>query len=300
MRSDYVNFYRLKVDKSRPLMKIEIAFNSNYLEFAISSAISRTNNSLYIVNTTNARGKIILTVKPPTINQFIVLNIFQRDRFSDHSNILDNYVFKYLNIKNDEEYIDYKILNDDGNLDITESQSGNETTITCTFNKLDIEKGKANATYFFKVVDNETCNYEEAYETIAVMESPFYAVYKRNPEDTNGKITLTAKGNLSNWVILQVVAQIQKDTMLEYVTYNGKYNLRPPTNNGSGDGEGMSTSTFLIIGGCLLLLIIGLVVVVFIIQQRNKSLLKQVKHVSFQQKEGASTDPNLLLQKSQG
>ena len=132
------------------------------------------------------------------------------------------------------------------------------------------------------------------------MESPFYAVYKRNPEDTNGKITLTAKGNLSNWVILQVVAQIQKDTMLEYVTYNGKYNLRPPTNNGSGDGEGMSTSTFLIIGGCLLLLIIGLVVVVFIIQQRNKILLKQIKHVSFQQKEGASTDPNLLLQKSQG
>ena len=298
--ANYVNFYRLKVNKNRPLMKIEIAFNSNYLEFAISSAISRTNNSLYIVNTTNARGKIILTVKPPTINQFIVLNIFQRDRYSDHSNILDNYVFKYLNIKNDEEYIDYKILNNDGNLDITESQSGNETTITCTFNKLDIEKGKANVTYFFKVVDNETYNYEEAYETIAVMESPFYAVYKRNPEDTNGKITLTAKGNLSNWVILQVVAQIQKDTMLEYVTYNGKYNLRPPTNNGSGDGEGMSTSTFLIIGGCLLLLIIGLVVVVFIIQQRNKSLLKQVKHVSFQQKEGASADPNLLLQKSQG
>ena len=298
--ANYVNFYRLKVEKSRPLMKIEIAFNSNYLDFAVSSAISRTNNSLYIVNTTNARGKILLTVKPPTINQFIVLNIFRRDRFSDHSNILDNYVFKYLNIKNDEEYIDYKILNDDGNLEISESQSDNETIITCTFNKLDIQKGQANVTYFFKVVENETYNLEEAYETIAVMESPFYAVYKRNPEDSNGKITLTAKGNLANWVILQVVAQIQKDTMLEYVTYNGKYNLRPPINNGSGDDAGMKTSTFLIIGGCLLLLIIGLVVVVFIIQQRNKSLLKQVKHVSFQQKEGASADPNLLLQKSQG
>jgi len=298
--ANYVNFYRLKVDKNRPLMKIEIAFNSHYLNFSISSAISRTNNSLYIQNTTHARGKTILTVKPPIINQYIVLNIFQRDRFSDHSDILDNYVFKYLNVKNDEEYIDYKILNDDGNLEITESQSGNETVITCTFNKLDIEKGKANVTYFFKVVENETYNYEESYETIAVMESPFYAVYKRNPEDSNGKITLTARGNLANWVILQVVAQIQKDTMLEYVTYNGKYNLRPPVDNGGNGGQGMNTSTFLIIGSILLLLIIGLVVVVFIFQQRNKSLLKQVKHVSFQQKEGASADPNLLLQKSQG
>ena len=296
---NYVNFYRLKVDKNRPLMKIEIAFNSNYLEYAINSALSRTNNSFYILNSTNEGGKRILTVKPPTVNQYIVLNIFKRDFYSDHSYLLDNYVFKYLNIKSEEEYIDYKILNNDGKLDYSESKSGNETVITCTFNKLDIEKGKANVTYFFKVVDNETYYVDESYQTIAVMESPFYAVYKRNPEDSNGRITLTAKGNLANWCILQVVAQIQKDTMLEYVTYDGVYVIRDSPHKGSGDDESMGTTIFLIIGGILLLLIIGLVVVVFFFQQRNKSLLKQVKHVSFQQKPGASADPNLLLQKSQ-
>ena len=134
------------------------------------------------------------------------------------------------------------------------------------------------------------------------MESPFVVVYKRNPEDSNGRITLKARGNLANWVYLQVIAQIQQDTILEYVSYKGKYILRPPKEgSGTNSSGGMTTQTFLIVGGILLLLIIGLVVVVFIFQQRNKSLLNQVKHVSFQQnaQNSGSADPNLLLQKNQ-
>lgn len=104
---------------------------------------------------------------------------------------------------------------------------------------------------------------------------------------------------------MQVIAQIQQDTILEYVAYEGEYFLRPPVEgsggSGSGSGSGITTQTFLIVGGILLLLIIGLVVVVFIFQQRNKSLLNQVKHVSFQQsaQNSGSADPNLLLQKNQ-
>ena len=51
----------------------------------------------------------------------------------------------------------------------------------------------------------------------------------------------------------------------------------------------------------LLAIVIGLVVVILIFQQRNKNLLNQVKHVSFQQtnSNNNNVDPNLLLQKSQ-
>ena len=202
-----------------------------------------------------------------------------------------------------KNFTEYRILDNNSELTINEEgiKDSNETKITCTFNKIDIEKGKANVTYFFKVVDNETHIYGESYETIAVMESPFYTVYKRNPEDSNGKITLTAQGILSNWVYLQVIAQIQQDTVLEYVAYKGRYNLRPPKEGyNDGNSSGIDTSVFLIVGGILLLLIIGLVVIVFIFQQRNKSLLNQVKHVSFQQNANSgNADPNLLLQKSQ-
>ena len=130
------------------------------------------------------------------------------------------------------------------------------------------------------------------------MESAYYTVYKRNPDDNNGKITLTASGELGNWAYLQVIAQIQQDTVLEYVAQKGEVLIRkaPKTSSSS---SGPSTTVFLVVAGILLLLIGGLVVIVFIFQQRNKSLLNQVKHVSFQQNAGtANADPELLLKKS--
>ena len=57
---------------------------------------------------------------------------------------------------------------------------------------------------------------------------------------------------------------------------------------------------FVVVAVILGELIAGLVVVIFILQQRNKSLLIQAKHASFQQNTGATnTDRDLLLQKSQ-
>ena len=137
------------------------------------------------------------------------------------------------------------------------------------------------------------------------MESPYYAVYERNPKDLNGKITLTAEGpkdTLANWVYLQVIAQIQQDTILEYVAYKGVKNLRPSPYNPeeNNTSNGISTTAFVVFAIIILVIIVALVVVVFIIQQKNKSLLNQVKHVSFQQNVGTpNTDPDLLLQKSQ-
>ena len=135
------------------------------------------------------------------------------------------------------------------------------------------------------------------------MESPYHTVYKRNPEADEGKITLSATGDISNWCYLQVIAQIQQDTILEYVAYKGVKNIRPPPKNSDSLG-GVNTTVFVVVAIILLALIAGLVVLVFIFQQRNKSLLNQVKHVSFQQNSGtaintSSSDPDLLLQKNQ-
>ena len=132
------------------------------------------------------------------------------------------------------------------------------------------------------------------------MESPYATAYVRNPDDNNGKITLKASGELSNWCYLEVIAQIQQDTIIEYVAYKGISNVRPPSNK-SGDGsngENNNTVVFLVILGILFALIAGLAIVVFIFQQRSKNLLNQVKHVSFQQNAATTnSDPDLLLQK---
>ena len=293
----YTNYYRLKNDKNKKYMIIELSFNSDYLEFTVNQAISRLNMTDLIIKSERARGKIILLLDTSiTKSEFIVLNIYRKDNVYINQ-YLYNYVFKYININSEEEFIDYKILNNDDKITYHESKEGEDDVIDCTFNRLDIDKDKANITYFFKVVENSTLIYGEKVQTIAVSQSPYYTVYKRNPVDSSGKITLRAKGKLSNWAYLQVVAQIQQDTVLEYIAYKGEVLIREaPRNNSS---KGASTLVFLVVAGILLLLIGGLVVIIFIFQQRNKSLLNQVKHVSFQQNAGTTNaDPDLLLKKS--
>ena len=301
----YTNYYRLRKDKNKKYMALELAFNSGYLNFALNQAITRYNMSDLIVKTEKARGKIFLLLDCKLSNaEFIYLNFFRKEKSSEDPDLY-NYVFKYINIDEEEEYKDYTIFQDNNELTIKEDKNDQtgEVTIDCTFNRIDLEKDKANITYFFKIVDNSSHVYEEEYETIAVMESPYYTVYKRNPEDNNGKITLTATGNLGNWCYLQVIAQIQEDTNLEYVAYKGVKNIRPPPEPSKKDDDkestgGVNTTVFIVIAIILVVLIAGLVIVVVIFQQRNKSLLNQVKHVSFQQQGGSNTDPDLLLQKS--
>ena len=301
------NYYKLRNDKNKNFMLIELAFNSNFLNFALNTQSNSRNNLTDLIKSVEkARGKILLVLDTTKINtDFIYLNIFKKNNNEEVDIFLLNYVFKYLNVEKENEYVDFKI-SESNELEIEEStdDTTETTTIKCKFNKIEpVEEGKPtpNITYFFKVVDNETHLYGEEYETIAVMESPFYTVYKRNPQDDNGKITLIAKGNkkeFTNWVYLQVIAQIQQDTILEYVAYKGKKYVRPGPEIKGGSGiSGTSFAIFLVI---ILIIIVGLAVVVFIFYQKNKSLVNQVKHISFQQQAPEkSADPNLLLQKNQ-
>ena len=299
------NYYKLKRDKRKKYMFVEISFNSKYLNFALNNGQNRNNLTNLIKSAEKARGKVILLLDTTKITtDFIYLTIFKTTN-ADIDNHLFNYVFKYVNTKTEEEFVDYKILGDDNNLKYEEQFDENtqKTTIKCRFNKL--LNDKVNVTYFFKIVDNESHYYEEEVESIAVMESPYMVVYKRNPKDFEGEITLTAQEDqnlLSNWVYLQVIAQIQEDNILEYVAYKGIVNLRPPTDVKESSG-GVNSAFFISFMVIILVIIAGLVVVVFIFQQKNKNLAKQVKHISFQQNAGnaggSNVDPNLLLKNSQ-
>jgi hypothetical protein len=295
---NWANF-RLRVDKEKPYMRIQIAFNSQNLDFAVSETEnSRTNSTNIFVSTEKARGKIYVTMKVNTQKDLYYLRIFKK--VQNDEEFLNGYAFKYINGKDESELYDYKIL-ESPDISYTENIDGTTNEITCTFNKLDIEPGKANVTYFFKVVENSTHVYGEDINTIAVTQSPFYSVFERNPIDNNGKITLKAFGFLTNWAYLNVIAQIQQNNVLEYVAYNGVKMIRPsPSKKNNNDSGKTSTTLFLAVGGILLLIVIALVVIILVFQQRNKNLLNQVKHVSFQQtNSNNNVDPDLLLKKSQ-
>ena len=285
-------FYRLKTDKKRPIMRIQIAFNSNNLDFVVSDTENKRSNTTFLHSEKN-RGKIFVTLKIEENKELYYLYIYKKSRTLNEE-YLNNYAFKYFNIENETNIIDFSISNSP-EITISENKNGEQDEISCTFNKIEVNKGMVNVTYFFKVVENSTHYYGEEINTIAVTESPYYTVYKRNPTDSEGKITLKAKGNLSNWVYLNIIAQVQQNNVLEYIAYNGKKLVRPsPNNKGSG---GINIAIFLGIGSGLLLVIVILIAVIFIIHKRNLNILKQVKSVSFQGTNKAQ-DPNLLLANS--
>ena len=300
------NYYRLRVDKGRLFMRIQIAFNSGNLDFAVSDTENQRRNVTFL-HAEKARGKVYITLKVNPEKDLYYLYIFKKERTVSEE-YLNNYAFKYINGKSESDFYDYPIL-ESPEITTSENGEGENYEITCTFNKLDVDEKKVNVTYFFKVVENSTLIYGEEVNTIAVSESPYYVVYERNPTIKEGKITLTAKGDLSNWAYLNVIAQVQQNNVLEYISYNGKTFIRPsPYNDESGSDQNRqnnkvetdNTTMFVVVGVILIAIVIGLVITIFIFQQKNKNLLNQVKHVSFQQtNSNNNVDPNLLLQKSQ-
>ena len=286
--------YRLKTDKNKPIMRIQIAFNSNNLDFVVTDTENSRKNTTFL-HTEKERGKIFITLNIQENKQLYYLYIYKKENtFSEIH--LNNYAFKYINVRTEEEIFDYPIYKSP-EIQISEEIENKEDVIKCTFNKLDIAKDKANITYFFKVVENSTYYYGEEFNTIAVTESPYYSVYQRNPKDNGGLITLTARGDLSNWVYLNVIAQVQQNNALEYISYNGKYFLRPDPNKKESEDDSPN-HIYLIVGSILLAIIIGLIVFILIYRYKNRNLMNKVQHVSFQ-KTNSNSDPNLLLQKSQ-
>ena len=280
-------FYRLKTDKNRPFMRFQIAFNSDNLDFVVSDTENLIKNITFLKSGKDL-GKIYVTFGINKNVEIYYLYIYKKKntRTEEH---LNNYAFKYFNVKNLSEILDYKILSSP-EISIDEKKKDGNDIITCTFNKLDIEDGKANITYFFKVAEKSTYYNGEEYKTIAVTESPYYTVYERNPLDIKGEITLTAEGKLSNWEYLNVIAQVQQNNVIEYISYNGKKRKE----DYSEENNDFTQTLFIIIGSILIVIILGLIITICIFHQRHKYLLSNVRLVSFQ-KQNNNTDPNLLL-----
>ena len=303
-------YYKLKNDVTKKIMKIVLSFNGNGLSWSIGDyPNAHDNTTRFPIKAESSRGKITITVEPG-LEEFIYLNFWKTDSAADITPQILNYAFEYLNLESEDQFFNYQIYGKDGSIEYKEEEESNgNKTITCTFNRIDVADGQANVTYFLKIAD--VINYipGENFQTVAVTETPCYIKYKRNPTHNNNKITLSATGNFKYWNYIQITAQIQQNKALDYVAYNGvKIDKENPSDsdNKSDDNKkpddvlAKSGNTGLIIGisVTLVIIIIGLIGVIFYFQKKNKSLMDQVKHVSFQQNSAAS-DPDLLLHKDQ-
>ena len=298
-------YYKLRKDTVKKIMKIVISFNGDLLTFSIGDRSNPYNQTEKFTNKTEiGKGKILITIEPPENMDFIYLNVYKKSYMEDPNTHIQNYAFKYINVESDDQFFDYGIKNNNGSLTYKDERKDGKVTITATFNRIDIDKGKANITYFLKIVDSRTYIPGEDFNTVAVTESPYFTKYKRNPEfDATDKITLSATGDFQYWRCIQVIAQIQQNKVLEYIAYDSVCTEKNvPTDHKDGGDENLnekSDNTGLLIGISVVLafLIIGLAILVFYFQKKNKSLMNQVKHVSFQQN-NTTSDPDLLLAKN--
>jgi hypothetical protein len=298
-------YYKLRKDTVKKIMKIVISFNGDLLTFSIGDRSNPYNQTEKFTNKTEiGKGKILITIEPPENMDFIYLNVYKKSYMEDPNTHIQNYAFKYINVESDDQFFDYGIKNNNGSLTYKDERKDGKVTITATFNRVDIDKGKANITYFLKIVDSRTYIPGEDFNTVAVTESPYFTKYKRNPDfDATDKITLSATGDFQYWRCIQVIAQIQQNKVLEYIAYDSVCTEKNvPTDHKDGGDENLnekSDNTGLLIGisVVLALLIIGLAILVFYFQKKNKSLMNQVKHVSFQQN-NTTSDPDLLLAKN--
>ena len=212
-------YYKLNHDINKEIMKIILSFNSDNLSWSISDeANSHINSKKYRINSVETGGKIIITIKPGN-KKYVYLNMWKNDVFSNPQ--LINYAFKYINIESEAQFNDYKIYNNDGTIQYKEEQNNDKVTITCIFNRIDVTDNQANVTYYLKIADAKDYIKNESFSTISVTETPFYTKYKRNPQYTDNKITLSATGDFKYWCYLQIIARIQQNNNVEFVAYDG-------------------------------------------------------------------------------
>ena len=299
-------FYKLKLKRSiyggYQFVRIHISFNNPDMDFCVHRGNNYLQNDSFPYDTSSReRGKVIFTFIPPEIeNDYLYLNIFRKEGVTPNEK-LSNYVFKYINAQSEDGFYDYSMKSPE--IEIEEGKSAskeNTDLISCTFNQI-IVKGEANITYFLKVVENSTYVYPEDMNSIAATESPYSVSYTRNPipnvPEDRDKIKLFIDGKFSNWGSVNVIAQVQQNNIIEYVAYKAIMNIRKPPKEEEKEDEGTdNTVLFAVIGSVLGAVVIALVAVIVYFQIRNKSLMNQVKHVSFQ-KTNINTDPNLLLKK---
>ena len=77
------SFYRLRIDKERLLMRIQISFNSDNLDFYVTDNQNEKRNISFI-NTEKARGKIYMTFNAKYEKELYYLIIFKKSELDDN------------------------------------------------------------------------------------------------------------------------------------------------------------------------------------------------------------------------
>jgi hypothetical protein len=230
------------------------------------------------------RVKVFITFKKPN-KDFIYLNVFSKG-LKDISE-LNNYVFKYMNSKNDKNFFEYPILNNKTTLNISKKANKDKKTINLSVKFNRIEKKNINVMYSLKVIKKWDLINEANNLTIALSEADALVAQKENP--SGDEITLEMDDVPEDYSNLVVLAQIKDGPIVEYVSYEPEhkyikmdsYDQRQSKKNNKGEKDKNLLIWIYIGGGAFALIVIILIIIICCVHCKNKDLMKQVNSISF-------------------
>ena len=313
--------YKLKTDsKISNYVRVQFSTNSEFVDFSISKEkAQRTNGTFNETLSKRQRGITFVTITRPNDTEYLYLNIFLK---SDSKNRkLNNYVFKYMNALDKEEFTEFKIMHNNPRINV---QRVNFETFKVVFCPINYEPSLeddliTNILYNIKIVPTNTYIPKEKTDLIAITESPSIAKQFKHISKDNRTVEIKDFGIVENYSYAQIVAAITRGSYIEYVTYqavdsNNKV-IDPTSNPDPGEPDyppspvkptdsdkpttdkNKNALIAIIVVSCVLFVVVVVLIVVIVrYNSKNKDLLTQVNKISFVQS-GASAkdDANLLL-----
>ena len=210
--------YRLEGKPHFHLMRLEIACNSNYLDWTVKRA-NEIDKYKYMTNDSdlsfvtekwsNGRGLLTMYIER---GEDIYLTIFPKKRIKDVR--YSNFVFKYLNSAKNGDFKNYIVKHDSLTYDRNKQM--------ITVNKLTNIPGAFNLIYFMKIIDEEDFMIEENINTIANIESKPFIEVKGKILDNNVNIYLSNLTNPKKTYYINIYTTIIENYFdVEYISYAG-------------------------------------------------------------------------------
>lgn len=252
----------------------------NYLFFEFSSdnddvtfnIENESSLSIENINKKSINGKKINVYRLPSDNsKFLKLTISKKESNNNKA----NFIFKYINIKGQNEYPQYIIENDEISVNIEEENNKKKYKISLYPIK---DSDKLNINYLIKFVKNPK-------QTIAINEEVGNVIEFKNPKTKDDKLELQFDGvEQGNYGYIGVTSQIVEKNSDEFLSY--KFYKLPEKDSKSKTEKGFTI--VLVISIVLFVIIIGLVILLMLYKKKNRNLYDEVNKMP--------TDKNGLLE----
>ena len=204
--------YKLRIDRNRPYFRLEFASNYDNIKPTLYED-QNTTKKITNIFFKFEYGKEIYSTKISNFDDLYIYLVVDSGTKIPISK-LTNYIFRYRNAEEAEQYASFKPENDDLQLD-NDNTDGYKYTIS--FSPIE----HYDVSYYIKAVYSNSLIEEEKKDTIAMSESQGFYIQLDNPKPgINGRIKVDFDDIEQEVGYFKVLAKVNSDSNKEFLSYH--------------------------------------------------------------------------------